>query len=63
MDYLDKDGHIDILFLDIELFQLSGVEVGDYIRNRLGDRKMQIIYVSGKPSYALQLFKNQPMDF
>ncbi len=63
LDYLDKDGHIDILFLDIELFQLSGVEVGDYIRNRLGDRKMQIIYVSGKPSYALQLFKNQPMDF
>ncbi len=63
LDYLKKDGHVDILFLDIELFRLSGIEVGDYIRNRLEDRKMQIIYVSGRTSYAPRLFKTQPMDF
>lgn len=62
-DYLKQGGHIDILFLDIELFHLSGIEVGDYIRNRLEDRRMQIIYISGMPSYAQQLFKTQPMDF
>lgn len=62
-DYLKQGGHIDILFLDIELFRLSGIEVGDYIRNRLEDRKMQIVYISGLPSYAQQLFKTQPMDF
>lgn len=62
-DYLKQGGHIDILFLDIELFHLSGIEVGDYIRNRLEDRNMQIIYISGMPSYAQELFKTQPMDF
>ena len=62
-DYLNQDGHIDILFLDIELFRLSGIDVGNYIRNHLEDRKMQIIYISGMSSYAQQLFKTQPMDF
>ena len=53
----------DILFLDIELFRMTGIEAGDFIRNRLEDRSMQIIYISGKSSYARELFKTQPMDF
>ncbi|MGN0386657.1 MAG: LytR/AlgR family response regulator transcription factor [Lachnospiraceae bacterium] len=61
--YLEQKGHLDILFLDIELFELTGIEVGEFIRNRIGDRGMQIIYISGKSSYAQQLFKTQPMDF
>ncbi len=61
--YLEEGGHIDILYLDIELFKLSGIEVGDFIRNRLEDRGMQIIYISGEPAYAQKLFKSQPMDF
>lgn len=55
--------HLDILFLDIELFHMTGIEVGTYIRDVLDNRGMQIIYISGKASYALQLFKTQPMDF
>lgn len=62
-DYLKSGNHLDILFLDIELFQLTGIEVGDFIRNRLEDRGMQIIYISGKSSYAQKLFKTQPTDF
>ena len=61
--YLEQNGHLDILFLDIELFELSGIEVGDFIRNRMENRGMQIIYISGKSSYAQKLFKTQPMDF
>lgn len=61
--YLEAGNHLDILFLDIELFQMTGIEVGDYIRNQLDDRRLQIIYISGKPSYARQLFKTQPLDF
>ena len=61
--YLEQGGHLDILYLDIELFKLSGIEVGDFIRNRLEDRGMQIIYISGEPAYAQKLFKSQPMDF
>ncbi|MFG6356200.1 MAG: LytTR family DNA-binding domain-containing protein [Acetatifactor sp.] len=61
--YLEQGGHLDILFLDIELIKLTGMEVGDFIRNKLENRGMQIIYISGEPSYAQKLFKTQPMDF
>lgn len=54
---------LDILFLDIELLEMSGIQAGDFIRNSLENRKMQIIYISGKSSYAQELFKTQPMDF
>lgn len=62
-DYLSQGRHLDILFLDIELFKLTGIEVGDYIRNCLDNIGMQIIYISGKASYAQQLFRTQPLDF
>lgn len=61
--YLEKNNQLDILFLDIELFQMSGIEVGRFIRNQLDDMGMQIVYISGKASYAQQLFKTQPLDF
>lgn len=61
--YLEQGNRVDILFLDIELFELTGIEVGDFIRNQLENREMQIIYISGKSSYAQKLFKTQPMDF
>lgn len=61
--YLEAGNHLDILFLDIELFQMTGIEVGNYIRNQLDNIGMQIVYISGKASYAQQLFKTQPLDF
>ena len=60
---LERGNQLDILFLDIELLQMSGIEVGTFIRNQLDDMGMQIIYISGKASYARQLFKTQPLDF
>ena len=62
-NYLINGGHLDILYLDIELFKMTGIEIGSYIRNELDNMGLQIIYISGKSSYALQLFKTQPMDF
>ena len=61
--YLEMGNRLDILFLDIELFRMTGIEVGSYIRNQLDDMGMQIVYISGKASYARQLFKTQPLDF
>ncbi len=61
--YLEQGGHLDILFLDIELIELTGIQVGGFIRNKMEDRGMQIIYISGNSSYAQELFKTQPMDF
>lgn len=61
--YLVSGGHLDVLFLDIELFKMTGIEVGSYIRNQLDNMGLQIVYISGKASYAQQLFKTQPLDF
>lgn len=57
------NGYVDILFLDIELLSMSGIEVADYIRRQMDDYNMQIIYISGKESYAFNLIKTQPLDF
>ncbi len=62
-DYLAVGGHLDILFLDIELFKMTGIEVGRYIRNELNNMELQLIYMSRKPSCTQQLFRTQPMDF
>ena len=62
-DDLKQGIHIDILFLDIALMEMDGVEVGKYIRNCLDDREMQIVYISGYQAYAQSLFQNQPLDF
>lgn len=61
--YLAGGNYLDILFLDIELYKMTGIEVGNYIRNQLDNTGMQIIYISGNPTYAQQLFKTQPLDF
>lgn len=62
-EYLAMGEHLDILFLDIELLSMTGMEVGSYIRDAMDNSIMQIVYISGKASYAQQLFKTQPLDF
>ena len=51
------------VFLDIELYELSGVEVSRYIRERIKDVMCQIVFISSKTSYAMELFRFQPLDF
>lgn len=61
--YLQTENQIDVLFLDIELLDMTGIEVAGNIRNQLENWDIQIIYISGKTDYAQRLFKTQPMDF
>lgn len=60
---LMNGNQIDVLFLDIEMYGLSGIDIGKYIRNQMDDHCMQIIYISGKSFHAKDLFQVQPMDF
>lgn len=53
----------DIIFLDIELYQMNGIEVGLFIRNKIKNNATQIIYISGQSGYAEKLFKVRPLDF
>lgn len=57
-------GHkYDLIFLDIELSQINGVEVGKKIREELNDEITQIVYISGRESYAMDLFEIRPLNF
>lgn len=61
--YLKREKAPDILFLDIELPGMNGVEVGKYIREKLRNSYMFLVYISSREGYAMELFQNQPFDF
>lgn len=59
-----KNGeYYDLIFLDIELPQLNGIEVGHIIREVLENENMQIAYISGRENYAIRLFEFRPINF
>mgnify|MGYP001040070491 CR=1 FL=1 len=53
----------DLIFLDIELDKLNGIEVGKIIREELNDNITQIVYISANKDYAMELFENRPLNF
>ncbi len=61
--FLRSGAEYDILFLDIEFKQLNGVEIGEKIREELRNETVQIVYISGKQSYAIELFNIRPLNF
>lgn len=58
-----EKGKFDLIFLDIEFKGKSGVEVGRYIRETVGDEMVQIAYISGNTGYAMELFEYRPINF
>ena len=52
-----------MLFLDIELISTDGIKVGKFIRDELENLEIAIVYISSKSSYAMNLFRVQPIDF
>lgn len=53
----------ELIFLDIEMRNVNGVEVGMKIREEYNNQLMQIVYISGKKKYAMELFRIRPFDF
>ncbi len=58
-----EQNEYDIAFLDIDLGDVKGFEIGKQIRNELKNNKIQIVYISGDTSYAMELFDTRPFDF
>ncbi|MDD3339850.1 MAG: LytTR family DNA-binding domain-containing protein [Lachnospiraceae bacterium] len=63
LNYLTQGNAVDLIFLDIELGRINGVEVGRQIRKVLKNFNCQIVYISGSDSYDRQLFDVQPLHF
>lgn len=64
-DCFSKGMRVDLLFLDIGFTsELSkGIELGNFIRSHPENETTQIVYISLKSQYALQLFRIKPLDF
>ena len=61
--YLNNDENVELLFLDIEFGSMTGIEIGNCLREELHNDLTQIVFVSSKESYAMQLFNIRPFDF
>jgi DNA-binding LytR/AlgR family response regulator len=60
---LFNDFSYDIIFLDIELDLIDGIQVGKKIREEFENEYTKIAYISAKESYAMELFQVRPIDF
>ena len=59
-----KEGHnYDLLYLDIEMGLVNGVEVGKQLRKVYKNYSIEIVYISAKEGYDRQLFDVQPLHF
>lgn len=54
---------IDLLFLDIELGDMTGIEVSQKIRKEDDNEHVQLVYITGKEGYERALFDFQPLNF
>lgn len=61
--YLEQNLPLHLLFLDIELGDLTGIEIGERLRKHLENEVTQIVFISSKESYAMRLFAVRPMNF
>ena len=53
----------DVIFLDIKLKKLSGIDVSRLIRGTMKNEITQIIYISGNTEYAVEVFDYDPFYF
>lgn len=63
INYLNNNENVDLLFLDIEFGDMTGIEIGNCLRKEMHNDLTQIVFVSSKESYAMQLFNIRPFDF
>lgn len=63
INYIKNGNNFDLIFLDIEIGKINGVEVGHFIRDELHDYITKIVFISSKSSYDRQLFDVQPLHF
>lgn len=60
-NYLLEDNHIDILILDIEMPEISGIEIGEFILGR--GLEIIIIYLTNHAEYSLRAYDTFPFHY
>lgn len=54
-------GEIDLLFLDVEMEEVSGMEAAQQIRDF--DRKLIIVFITGYPDFVFDGYRVQALDY
>lgn len=63
MDYINKGNRFDVIFMDVRMQPMSGIEFGQILRDKLYDETTKLVYISWDDSFAMDLFKTRPFDF
>lgn len=63
LNYLRQGNCVDLIFLDIEMEGINGIEVAHQIRTIHKNYICEIIFISGSDNYDRQLFDVQPLHF
>lgn len=58
-----NEDFFDVIFLDIKMNELSGIDVSRLIRTKMGNEATQIVYISGNTEYAIEVFDFDPFHF
>nr|WP_317356566.1 LytTR family DNA-binding domain-containing protein [uncultured Tyzzerella sp.] len=53
----------DLIFLDIEIDENSGIDIAKIIREDFKYNDINLVFISGYKDYALDLFRLRPIDF
>ncbi len=53
----------DAMFLDIEMGELNGIELGSKLRNELNNYYTQIIYITSHPGYMPKAYDNWALGY
>jgi len=61
--YLAAGHCFDLIFLDIEMDGINGIDVSDRLRGQLGDIDTEIVYVTCTTQYDRKLFDYHPLAF
>ncbi len=62
-DAIKQGDFFHLIFLDIELVKINGIDVCAKIRNDYDNESVKIVYISSHPGYAMQLFDGRPLNF
>lgn len=60
---LECGREFDLIFLDIQLPEQSGIELGQLLREKLDNQTTQIVFISGQDNYMRELFPLRPNNF
>ena len=61
--FIINEHDFDLVFLDIQMDRLDGIEIGHLIREKLKNNLMQIVYITSLDNRDRELFAIRPMGF